>query len=505
MTFTLPNDWFTWGLVLLIGFPFAMIVLGELLQNLARYRVSAFATPITILRTIGVPMLFIALLLRGVMGYDSGTLAVRIADTICWIVLINLALAVVNVIFFGEGAGLGASARMPKLLLDLLRLFIVLVAAAIVVSTIWGVDLGGLLTALGVGSIVIGLALQDTLGSVFSGIAMLSTRQFKVGDTVQIGADEGVLTNMNWRTVTLRNWMGDEIILPNSSVSRGKLIVLGAGTGKRAFLVDLKLAYDHAPQEVMTLMEEVAKATPGVARTPAPNASLAAFEDYAVRYNIFMIAEDLNMAVLVGQQFQINLWYAAQRKGLVFPAQFRREFQVPGDAREQRRPSADALADALHESAALPVAKLALLPLVQNARREIYRAGEVLMAQGAASKQAYVVLQGSATGCYQPDVGRAIAIQDFEPGQVIMFKSLLRGTDSPLQVKASSDLVVIAIPAHDLREFLASQRELAEEMETILSGRDDSMARALQQAFPGQAQVNGSASRVDYLRDMFRV
>ena len=106
---------------------------------------------------------------------------------------------------------------------------------------------------------------------------------------------------------------------------------------------------------------------------------------------------------------------------------------------------------------------------------------------------------------YQPDVGRAIAIQDFEPGQVIMFKSLLRGTDSPLQVKASSDLVVIAIPAHDLREFLASQRELAEEMETILSGRDDSMARALQQAFPGQAQVNGSASRVDYLRDMFRV
>lgn len=505
MTFSFGNDWFTWGLVLLIGFPIAMLVLGEALQNLERFRATAFATPIKILRSVALPLLFIAILLRGVIGYDSSYLAVKIADTAFWIVVINLALSVVNVLFFGEGAGLGPKSQTPKLLLDLIRLFIVAVAAAIVVSTIWGIDLGGLLTALGVGSIVIGLALQDTLGSVFSGIAMLSTRQVKVGDMVQIGQDEGVLTNMNWRSVTIRTGLGDDVILPNSSVARERLVVIGGGSRTRCVGADVKLAYDHPPDEAMAMLEAAALAVPGVSKTSPPAIRLSGYDDYAIRYSAWITCDDLSKASFIRHQFYSNVWYAALRKGFVFPAQYHGGFDIPDSARIARTLTSAELTAALYDSGAFSRPADALAPLVQHARRDIYRSGEVLIAQGSVTNEAFVVLKGAASGVYRTSDETTMTVHEFQPGQVIMFKSLLRGTESPVEVRATGDLVVIAIPAQDLKEFLACEHDLAEEIERVLAGREDTMKRELERTMPGQTHANGAATRVDYLRDMFRV
>jgi hypothetical protein len=56
-----------------------------------------------------------------------------------------------------------------------------------VVAGVWHQDLGGLLTAIGVSSIVLGLALQNTLDNVMAGIAVLFERPFEVGDWVTVG------------------------------------------------------------------------------------------------------------------------------------------------------------------------------------------------------------------------------------------------------------------------------------------------------------------------------
>lgn len=505
MTFTFGNDWFTWGMVLLIGYPILMLVLGEALQNLDRYRATAFATPITILRNVALPLLFISILLRGVIGYDSSYLGVKIADTAFWIVVINLALSLVNVLFFGEGAGLGPQSQTPKLLLDLIRLFIVAVAAAVVVSTIWGVDLGGLLTALGVGSIVIGLALQDTLGSVFSGIAMLSTRQVKVGDMVQIGGDEGVLTNMNWRSVTIRTLLGEDVILPNASVARDRVVIIGGGSGTRCLGADVKIAYDHPPDEVMAMLEEVARGIPGVSRKSPPAVRLSGYEDYAIRYTTWITVDDLTKIYFVRHQFYSNVWYASQRKGFVFPAQYHWDFHIPESARMTRTLTTEQLASELHASGALPRAPEKLQILARDARREIYRKGETLIAQGSVVHDAYVVLKGAAAGTFQHGNDKSITVHEFQPGQIIMFKSLLRGGESPLSVQATSDLVVVTVRAQALKEFLSREHDLAEEVERVLSGREDALKRELERIMPESQVANGSASRVDYLRDMFRV
>ncbi len=296
MSELMTASWFLWGLGLLAVFPFAIIGINELAEITRTGRWSAYDNPLSWLRNAVLPFLFIDLLLRLVAGYDSTHLAVRIADTAFWVVIINFALAATNVAFFGEGDGTGMTTRVPKLLLDLARIFLVLVATSIIVSTVWGVDLGSLLTALGVGSLVIGLALQDTLGSVFSGIAMLSTRQVRVGDYVSAGGEEGVLTNMNWRTVTIRNGTGDDVVFPNSVVSREKLTVIGAGSGKRMASAEVLVAYDHPPEIVLALMVETARQIPSIATDPPAVARLTGYDSFAIRYTLWFTADEIAMA-----------------------------------------------------------------------------------------------------------------------------------------------------------------------------------------------------------------
>jgi CRP-like cAMP-binding protein len=96
-------------------------------------------------------------------------------------------------------------------------------------------------------------------------------------------------------------------------------------------------------------------------------------------------------------------------------------------------------------------------------------------------------------------------VHEFERGQLIIFKSLFRTGECPFTIRAGQELVVIAIPASDFKAFLASDMVLAHDIERAISSREEAAARVLAQSFPGQFEVNGSADRVQYLREMFRV
>jgi small-conductance mechanosensitive channel len=179
-----------WGVGLIVALPILIITLGELADDAAlNADWRAFAKPLMITRNGVVPLAFAAILLRQVAGLPGSHIAVKVVDTALWIIVLNAALAFMNVLLFDENSKSSSRVRIPRLLLDIMRLIFVVCGAAVTISTIWGVNLGSLITALGVGSVVIGLALQDTLGSLFAGIAMVSARQFRAGDWVRFGND----------------------------------------------------------------------------------------------------------------------------------------------------------------------------------------------------------------------------------------------------------------------------------------------------------------------------
>ena len=96
---------------------------------------------------------------------------------------------------------------------------------------------------MGVSLIVIGLALQDTLGSVMSGIALLLERPFRVGDWLRIGDIEGQVIDINWRSVRLLTLERQVIIVPHQFI--GKKIIRNYSQPERIYNQRINIGFSY--------------------------------------------------------------------------------------------------------------------------------------------------------------------------------------------------------------------------------------------------------------------
>jgi len=236
------NDWQTWALIVGLGFPLLVVLLGEVIYHLQR-RGKPLAATLVVVKNLVLPVLMLMLFIRNVLKLDVNDNFPKLVATLFWISVIYASLSLLNVILFEEAEGNTWRARMPKLLIDLSKLFLVLVGSAIVLAAVWGADLAGLATGLGVSSIVIGLALQDTLGSVMSGIALLLERPFSVGDWLRIGDMEGQVIDINWRSVRLLTLERQVIIVPHQFI--GKEIIRNYSQPERIYNQRLNIGFSY--------------------------------------------------------------------------------------------------------------------------------------------------------------------------------------------------------------------------------------------------------------------
>lgn len=91
------------------------------------------------------------------------------------------------------------------------------------------VDIMGLLAGLGVGAFVIGFALKDFIENWVSGLLIISGRTSKIVDIVQVGNMKGAVAEISLRATKLKTYGRNEIIIPNSSLLKDRIINLTGG------------------------------------------------------------------------------------------------------------------------------------------------------------------------------------------------------------------------------------------------------------------------------------
>lgn len=122
------------------------------------------------------------MLLVNVARMPAQFTSVRVLATAFGFVVVVLLLSGLNATIF-EGAPEGSwRQRVPGIFLDVTRFVLIGVGLAVIFSYVWGVRVGGLFTALGVTSVVIGLMLQNSVGQIVSGLFMLFEQPFRIGD-----------------------------------------------------------------------------------------------------------------------------------------------------------------------------------------------------------------------------------------------------------------------------------------------------------------------------------
>ncbi|TKX54662.1 mechanosensitive ion channel family protein [Halorubrum sp. SP3] len=156
-----------------------------------------------------------------------------------------------------------------------------LVLAAITVLGIWGVNLGGLLVGAGFLGIVLGMAARQTLGSLIAGFVLMFARPFEIGDWVEIGSEEGFVTDITIMNTHMRNFDGEYVVVPNDLVAN-QAITNRSREGRLRIHMEVGIGYDDDPDEAAEIAEEVLNGINVIANNPQPYAIPSGFGDSAI-------------------------------------------------------------------------------------------------------------------------------------------------------------------------------------------------------------------------------
>jgi len=224
-----------------------------------------------------------------------------------------------NHLLFSEDNILTGKETIPKLGRDIIQFILVLISSAFVFSSIWGLDLGHLLTALGVGSFVIGLALQEPLGNLFNGIALLIAKPFEKGDWVEIGDETGKIVDINWRSAKIVNRSNELIIIPNNALGKERIKNLSRPSKIHAEMVNIGFSYDDNPIKVKEALIEIARASKHVLTTPPPIAIVISYDDFYINYGLKFFINDYADQILMKDEIMTKIYGVTKDKGLTIP------------------------------------------------------------------------------------------------------------------------------------------------------------------------------------------
>lgn len=172
--------------------------------------------------------------LRGFLRRQMGGLASR-ADTVVDVLLLvllgilaYLLVRALNNFIFGLFFRLRKGFEAPTLVRNIFSIVAFTALFLIIFSALFqNVDLGALFTTSAIFGVILGLALQDTLGNFFAGISLQADRPFQVGDVITVGAQEhtGVVEEITWRAVKIRTFQNHVIEINNTNAAKEPLEV----------------------------------------------------------------------------------------------------------------------------------------------------------------------------------------------------------------------------------------------------------------------------------------
>lgn len=441
------QGWTWWLIALAVGIPVLLVGLTELLGALRR-RGNPVAKPVALLRNAVIPAGALFALLAFAIGQkDDGYVWVRVVATVFGFLLILLVLSAFNVVLFSNAEEGSWRRRVPSIFVEIARLVLVVVGLAMLFSWVWDADVGGLFTALGVTSIVIGLALQNAAGGVVSGLLLLFEQPFKIGDWLDTGGVKGRVVEVNWRAVHIDTGSGIQIV-PNSTLSGASFTNMSEPTGPYYATASLKFSTDDPPQEVLALLVRLGDGLPMRWRDERATAEYTGAAGYAVSIPINAPGEASGALSL----YLSWLWYAARRRG----------FALDGDASD---PIAEpAMLDAAIEEAA-PVLRLDEAGkeiLRAGARLQRYGAGETVLPAGVVPDEVRLIMTGGVAMLYEAD-GARITVAESGPRELIGQTALTRERTT-VTIVATEVLTALRIPLEVIDALIRAHPRLAAEI-----------------------------------------
>jgi|GEM_PF-264586 len=192
---------------------------------------------------------------------------------------------------------------VPVLLVNLFTLMLSMVIGGWIVSEVFSIRLAPLLATSAIFSIVLGLALQDTLGNLFAGVALQFDKPYEIGDWIEVQNGPmkwvGQVSEINWRATMLIGLTDESITIPNRVISASQVSNFSTKTRPfcRAFI--FRLPYGTDIDKVRQILLDACKDVDGIVPAPAPLTLVAECAESWITLRLIYFMEDY------GHQFTI--------------------------------------------------------------------------------------------------------------------------------------------------------------------------------------------------------
>jgi len=417
----------------------------------------------------------------------------RILEAIIVFLVIVLMVRTVDGLLQGWHSRRRRAFPLPRVLHGSILGVMYAVVLLIVLKEILQINITPFLATSAILTMILGLAFQDVLSNILSGVSLHLTKSFGKGDWIGVGDREGVVMDTNWRETRILDRRSNMVVIPNNAVASERVINYSRPEPATALMLPLKIAYDASPSTVYDALCEAAVEVPEVMDKPAPQAFIEEFDDVGISYTLkFWVRDFENKYPILGEVGR-KIWFKFKRRGIEIPIPLGdklghviRSFRIDQaeasieNARDRKTKilmSSPLLRYPDGEQAGEPmVSEEEIRALASVVRSHRFAAGEILFKQGDKGESCYVVARGRILGTIvYEEKGRKYSSEFHAgPGGIFGEMSLFTGMPRTATGVIEEDAELLEVKADDFGGLLKRNPALADVIAELVSERNRS-------------------------------
>jgi small-conductance mechanosensitive channel/CRP-like cAMP-binding protein len=382
-----------------------------------------------------------------------------------------------------------------RFLQDLFAGFVYVAAVLGIVAYVFDMPVRGLLAASGVVAIVLGLALQSTLGDLFSGVVLNMAKPYHPGDWVILdGGLQGSVVETNWRATQILTLTNDLAIVPNSVIAKARLINASRPNEAHGLTVTIRLDATVPPLVTVQILETAMLSCNHILRVPTAEVAIRLLDAIAVECDLTFFVASVEQGPRAQNEVFDRVFRHCTAAGirLAPPAESAVALPLrmaPPDPHDLPRQLLERLPMFLTLS---EKDRVALAPKMQ---RRSFKAGETLVEQGSVSP-ALLILTTGVLAALQRHEATDIEIFRLAPGDCFALAAVLTGGKALFTVKALTKAVVYEIANQDLVLILKERPAIATELNQVMDRRMAAGQTRLTELDEGEQHTDTLADRL---------
>jgi small-conductance mechanosensitive channel/CRP-like cAMP-binding protein len=315
-----------------------------------------------------------------------------------------------------------------------------------------------------VGAVVIGFALQDTLGNLFSGLAIQIEKPFRVGHWVTIAGTDGLVSEVTWRATKIRTKAGNFVVVPNSVVAKETITNYSEPTHETRLEVEVGASYDTPPNEVKAVIARALRAEPLLVASREAEILIADFAASAVTYRVRVWTTDFAADMRVRDRVRSHIYYAFRRHGINIPYPI--QVQIDQSAEAGDDGARAQLLDGVEIFGSLTDDQR--VQLAMASRPLLFAAGQAIVREDEGGASMFVLKRGEASVTLARTDGELARLRE---GAFFGEMSLLTGDARSATVTAVTDCELIEIGAEAFRDVVLADAALVDQVTAAVATR----------------------------------